>query len=67
MQPRDMFDIACVLKALGKDYAIEALLPFRNECAKALNVARQMNPNFAKSIMEQLLYREDFADIPGKA
>lgn len=67
MQPRDMFDIACVMKALGVEYAITALSPFGAECEKALNVSRRMNPQFAETIMTRLLYRERFSDIPRKA
>lgn len=67
MQPRDMFDIACVVKALGRNYVLDALAPFEDECAKALTVARQMNPAFAQNIMAKLLLREDFSEIPGEA
>lgn len=67
MQPRDMFDLACVMKALGMDYAVESLSPFRDQCEKTLNVARQMNPQFAEAIMKRLLYRESFSEIPAKA
>lgn len=67
MQPRDMFDIACVIKTLGMDYIVEALSPFRGECEAALNVAHRMNPQFAQTIMANLLYRDDFAEIPSQA
>ncbi|WP_416066726.1 nucleotidyl transferase AbiEii/AbiGii toxin family protein [Rhizobium sp. ZK1] len=67
MQPRDMFDIACVMKAVGFEYVIAALLPFKDECEKALNVAYRMNPQFAETIMTRLLYRESFSEIPPKA
>lgn len=67
MQPRDMFDIACVLKSLGRNYVLDALAPFEDECAKALTVARQMNPVFAQNIMAKLLLREDFSEVPGEA
>lgn len=67
MQPRDMFDIACVLKVFGRDYIIETLAPFVDDCGKALNVARRMNPHFAQSIMAKLLFRESFSEIPGEA
>ena len=64
MQPRDMFDIACVVKTHGVEYLNEALTPFGDKCEKALKVARQMNPQFAETIMTRLLYREDFSEIP---
>jgi hypothetical protein len=67
MQPRDMFDIACVMKVLGTDYLIKALSPFRDGCEKALNIARQMNPQFAAAIMTRLLYQEPFSEIPREA
>lgn len=67
MQPRDMFDLACVVKALGTDYVVKTLSPFRDGCEKALNVARQMNPQFAEAIMKKLLYRESFSEIPAEA
>ncbi|WP_322885925.1 hypothetical protein U8C32_26410 (plasmid) [Sinorhizobium medicae] len=64
MQPRDMFDIACVMKTHGVEYLDEALKAFQDKCEAALKVARQMNPQFAKTIMTRLLYRESFSDIP---
>ncbi|WP_370125257.1 nucleotidyl transferase AbiEii/AbiGii toxin family protein [Sinorhizobium fredii] len=64
MQPRDMFDIACVLRTHGVGYLNEALAPFRHKCEAALKVARQMNPQFAETIMTKLLSRESFSDIP---
>nr|WP_244428332.1 nucleotidyl transferase AbiEii/AbiGii toxin family protein [Sinorhizobium fredii] len=64
MQPRDMFDIACVLRTHGVEYLNEALAPFRDKCEAALKVARQMNPQFAETIMTKLLSRESFSDIP---
>lgn len=67
MQPRDMFDIACVVKALGRNYVLDALAPFEEECAMALKVARQMDPLFARSIMTKLIVREGFAEIPDTA
>lgn len=39
LQPRDMFDIACIAKACGDGYVLEALLPFKNRAAAALAVA----------------------------
>lgn len=67
MQPRDMFDIACVVKALGRNYVLDALAPFEDACARALTVARQMNPAFAQNIMAKLLLREGFSEVPGEA
>lgn len=67
MQPRDMFDIAYVIRTLGMDYIVEALSPFRDECLHARNVARRMNPQFAQSIMTNLMYRDTFAEISSQA
>jgi Nucleotidyl transferase AbiEii toxin, Type IV TA system len=67
MQPRDMFDIACVIKVRDMDYLVETLSPFRDACEKALNVARQMNPHFARGIINKLRYKESFSDIPAEA
>jgi len=47
LQPRDMFDIACVARAYGDDYVIEALLTFKDKAAAALTVAENMNEGFA--------------------
>jgi hypothetical protein len=46
MQPRDMFDIASVART-----------PSGVKCESALKVARQMNPQFAETIMARLLHR----------
>jgi hypothetical protein len=67
MQPRDMFDIASVARAHGLEYLNNALTPFRGKCESALKVARQMNPQFAESIMASLLHRNGFSDIPRMA
>ncbi|MEI2298780.1 hypothetical protein [Ensifer sp. MJa1] len=63
MQPRDMFDIACVVRTHGLEYLNAALTPFRGKCEAALKVARQMNPQLAETIMAKLLYRAGFSDI----
>lgn len=67
MQPRDMFDMACVMKVLGGEYAVNALLPFKEECRRALSVARRMDPQFAETVMMNLLYRGRFTDVPKHA
>ena len=56
MQPRDMFDVACVMKTPGVEYLDEALRAFPDKCEAALKVALQMNPQFAETIMTRLLY-----------
>ncbi len=67
MQPRDMFDMACVTTVLGVEYAVNALSPFKEECRKALSVARRMDPQFAEAVMTNLLYRDRFSDVPRHA
>ncbi|MEY9101469.1 hypothetical protein ABIA24_004442 [Sinorhizobium fredii] len=64
MQPRDMFDIACVVRTHGEEYLNKSLAPFHDKCEAALKVARRMNPQFAETIMTKLLSRESFSDIP---
>lgn len=44
MQPRDMFDVACVMKTHGLEFLDEALKAFQDKCEAALKVALQMNP-----------------------
>lgn len=63
LQPRDMFDIACIAKALGDKYVVRALLPFKNKAAAALAVAEKMNAGLASTVMGKLQYREGYADI----
>ncbi|WP_318886555.1 hypothetical protein [Sinorhizobium meliloti] len=49
-----MFDIACVMKSHGVEYFDEALKAFQDKGEAALKVARQMNPQFAETIMTRL-------------
>lgn len=67
LQPRDMFDIACVTRICGRDELVEALSFLRTGCEKALRATRRMNPLFAQGIMQRLLYRPEFADMVFRA
>lgn len=67
LQPRDMFDIACVVETLGEDYLREALGPYAERASNALTVAKAMNPAFATAVMKQLRYRPAFAKTPDDA
>jgi hypothetical protein len=67
MQPRDMFDIACVRKSEGDARLIDALTPFKDACSQALNAARKMNPRLAETVMSKLLYRPNYSEIPSQA
>ena len=68
MQPRDMFDIAATSEKLGQDYVINA---FRecgvDRCANALRAAENMKPEFASSIIKQLMYRDSNGHLVAEA
>ncbi len=66
MQPRDMFDIACVVEEFGEQYLVEALAPFKDRAAAALEVAEKMDPQFAEALMGRLLFREKFSHVPSQ-
>ncbi|WP_210213554.1 hypothetical protein [Sinorhizobium meliloti] len=44
-------DIACVMKTHGVEYLDETLKAFQDKCEAALKIARQINPQFAETIM----------------
>ena len=67
MQPRDMFDIACVREFFGDDYLLDALAPFKSECSAAAQAAERMDKRFAEELMRKLLYRNRFAGMPAVA
>lgn len=67
MQPRDMFDIACVRENEGRDYLVEALLPFKEACERALKIARKMDARLAVEVMSKLLYLPKYSSIPSQA
>tara|TARA_R110002020_G_scaffold207296_3_gene412758 strand:- start:3790 stop:4473 length:684 start_codon:yes stop_codon:yes gene_type:complete len=63
LQPRDMFDIACVAGACGDDYVIETLLPFKDKALVALAVSERMDAGLASAVMGKLRHRDGYADI----
>lgn len=63
LQPRDMFDLACVAKACGDGYVIQALSPFKNKAAAALSVAQRMDPRLASTVMGKLQSKAGYAEI----
>jgi hypothetical protein len=67
MQPRDMFDIAAVIRRLGETELIAGLLPYRDRCVAALQVADRMDPGFAHDVMVQLMIRQGYEDLPETA
>lgn len=64
LQPRDMFDIAAVIEHLGEDTLLNALRPFREQCAIAAATATTMQPEFAIQVMKALIVRGPFKHIP---
>lgn len=63
LQPRDMFDLACVAKARGDGYVIQALSPFKDKVAAALSVAQRMDPRLASTVMGKLQSKAGYAEI----
>lgn len=66
MQPRDMFDIACIVEAFGEQCLLDALAPLKERAAVALEVAEKMDHRLAKTLMGSLLFRENFSHIPSQ-
>lgn len=59
-----MFDLAAVAEHHGVDYVVRALRQCgADRCEAALKVADAMNPDFAKGIIGQLLYRDKTAHL----
>ncbi len=67
MQPRDMFDIACVLQNTHDNALIHSLLPFKDACFQALAVARKMDSSLAEAVMSKLLYKPSYPGLPSLA
>lgn len=67
MQPRDMFDIAAVIRNSGATTLVAALAPYRDRCEKALGVVRGMDPDFARGTIAQLMIRADFQELCSEA
>lgn len=67
LQPRDMFDLAAVSIVLGEDAVVDFLLPVAEACSTAWQVARDMDPAFARSVMGMLAVRPGFEELPGSA
>ena len=63
LQPRDIFDLACVAKFYGDEYVIEILSPLKDKVGIALGVAERMEPDFAKGIIKQLQIRTEYQGI----
>lgn len=67
MQPRDMFDIACVAQNAGDNYVVQSLMPFRDACSRALSVARKMDTRLAEAVMSKLQYKSRYSNMPSTA
>ena len=64
MQPRDMFDLAAVAERCGADYTVAALLACGHErCRSALATVDKSDPEFVRSVIGQLMYRETTAHL----
>ncbi|MEF0941893.1 nucleotidyl transferase AbiEii/AbiGii toxin family protein [Rhizobium sp. BR 362] len=63
MQQRD----TCVRESEGHDYLVEALLPFKESCARALKTTRVMDARLAEAVMSKLLYQSKYLRIPSQA
>jgi len=61
-----MFDKACVVEAFGEQYLVDALAPFKDRAAVALEVSEKMEPRFAETLMGHLVFREKFSHIPSQ-
>jgi hypothetical protein len=67
LQPRDMFDIAAVVQALGEDYVVDACSRFPAACEEALRVTEKMNPRLVESVTAKLLVSEGFQALQTRA
>ncbi|WP_298670901.1 nucleotidyl transferase AbiEii/AbiGii toxin family protein [uncultured Sphingomonas sp.] len=67
-QPRDMFDLAAVVEHSGSAYAIAALSQCgAARCAAALATVDKANPDYVRSIVGQLMYRDTRAHLVAEA
>ena len=67
IQPRDIFDIAAVARALGETYLTNALSPFGDECGAALKATRRIDAELTRAVMSRLMHREAFASLADEA
>jgi len=63
IQPRDLFDIAAVARACGRDSLIGSLGQSTLDVEQALASAQRMKPEFAASIIGQLALQPDFQGL----
>jgi hypothetical protein len=67
IEPRDMFDIACVAKHYGDEYIKEALSDIRPEAKVALEKAKGFTPTLASAVVGRLAVMPDFKDVQANA
>lgn len=67
LQPRDMFDIAAASIALGEDELVASLSQFGPSSEVALDVARNMNPDLARTVTGWLMTRPGYTELPETA
>lgn len=64
LQPRDMFDLAAVADALDEDQLVAALRSCGTDALqKALQVARNADPQFVSGVIKKLMLREKTAHL----
>jgi len=67
-QPRDMFDMAAVSARFGLEYVANALRQCGTDrCEIALRTIEKANPSFVRSIIAQLMYREQYGHLVTEA
>ena len=67
LQPRDMFDIAATVAHSNREGLLQALHPYKQQCAVAADTAERMDSEFATAIMRQLIIHEPFTYLPDTA
>ena len=68
IQPRDMFDIAAVIRHGDADTLEQALIPYADKCAIAKEATTRMSPQLAVAGMRSLQnIRPMYQDLPEKA
>jgi len=63
LQPRDMFDLAAVARALGEKYVRDALAGFPEQAAAALAVAQRFDPGLVLAVIADLKVIPGFVDL----
>ncbi|WP_439816711.1 nucleotidyl transferase AbiEii/AbiGii toxin family protein [Zavarzinia sp. CC-PAN008] len=67
MQPRDIFDLAAVLRMVDREDLVRSLEPVREHCARARESVLRLDRDLASAAMGELWLRPTFVDLPGTA